>query len=99
MMMTRAKKTGLCTSWAATATISRNDFFCVAERGVAKDVLDHDDRAVDDHAKVESAQREQVRGDVAQIEQNRGEEQREGNRDGDDQRAAHVAEEQETERG
>ncbi len=76
-----------------------NVFFVSAEGGVAKDVLDHHDRAIDDHAEVECAQREQVRGDMAQIEKDRGEEQREGNRDGDDQRAAHVAQEQKQNQG
>ena len=69
--------------------------FCVAEGSVAEDVFDHHHRSVDDHAEVESAEREQVGGDVAQVEQDRGEEQREGNGDGDDQRAAHVAEKEE----
>ena len=70
-------------------------FLGVAEGGVAKDVFDHHHRSVDDHAEVESAQRQQVRGNLAQVEQDGGEEQREGNGDGDDERAAHVAEKEE----
>jgi hypothetical protein len=36
---------------------------------MADDVLDHDDRAVDDHAEVQRAEREQVGGDVARSRQ------------------------------
>src|SRR4029077_12093649 len=81
----------------------RNDFaeglLVIPEGSVAKDVLDHDDRAVDDHAKVECAQREQVCGDVPEIEKDGGEKQRKGDRYGDDQRAAHVAEEEKQNQG
>ena len=62
---------------------------------VADDVFDHDDRAVDDHAEVERAEREQVGGNVAQVEADGGEEQRERHGERDDERAAHVAEEEE----
>ena len=96
MMMMRAKKTGRCTSWAATATISRKVFLCSPKRRVAKNVFDHHDRAVDDHAEVKRAEREQVRGNVTKVEQDGREQQRERNGDGDDQRAADVAQEQET---
>ena len=58
------------------AMISQERSSCWSPKAsVAQDVLDHDDRAVDDHAEIERAQREQVRGNVAQIEQNRGEQQ------------------------
>ncbi len=62
---------------------------------MANDVLDHDDRAVDDHAEVQRAEGEQVGGDVAEVEADGGEHQREGDRDGDDQGAAQVPEEDE----
>src|ERR1019366_5603720 len=39
---------------------------------VAKNVLDHHDSAVDDHAEIESAQRQQVRGNVVQVQQDGG---------------------------
>src|SRR5579864_2516073 len=81
----------------------RNDFteglLVISEGSVAKDVLDHDDRAVNDHPKVECAQREQVCGDMAEIEKDGGEEQRKGDRYGDDQSAAYVAEEEKQNQG
>ncbi len=70
--------------------------FCAAAVGeVADDVFDHDDRAVDDHAEVECAEREQVGGDVRLVEADGGEDQRERNGEGDDDGAAGIAEEQE----
>ena len=81
----------------------RNDFaeglLVISEGSVAKDILDHHDRAVDDHAKVECSERKQVCGDMAEIEKDSGEEQRKGDRYGDDQRAAHVAEEEKQNQG
>ena len=62
---------------------------------VADDVFDHDDGAVDHHAEVERAEREQVGGDVAEIEADGGEEQSERDGEGDDEGAAQVAEEEE----
>src|ERR1035437_6712824 len=62
---------------------------------VAQDVLDHHDGAVDNHAKVERPQRQQVRRDMVQVQQNGSEQEGERNRDGDHERAAHVSEEQE----
>ena len=61
---------------------------------MANDVFDHDHRAIDDHAEVERAEREQVGGDVAQVEADGGEQQREGNGERDDDGAAHIAEEE-----
>jgi len=51
--------------------------------------------AVDDHAEVQGAEREQVCGYVAEVEADRREHQREGDRDGDDQCAAQVPKEDE----
>ena len=62
---------------------------------MANDVLDHDDGAVDDHAEVECAEGEQVRGDVARSRQMAANMQREGNGERNDDGAAHIAEEQE----
>ena len=93
-MMPMAKKTGRCTSCAASR------IFCDRRAGVvllgemADDVLDHDHRAIDHHAEVQSAQRKQVGGNVAEVEADGGEQQREGNGEGDDDGAAHVAEEE-----
>ncbi len=61
---------------------------------MADDVFDHHDGALDDHAEVERAEREEVRRDVAEVETDRGEQEGEGDRDGDDERAAEVAEKQ-----
>ncbi len=59
------------------------------------DIFDHDDGALDDHAEIERAQREQVGRDVPQIEAQAGKQKRERNGERDDQRAAKVAEEDE----
>src|ERR1039458_4183264 len=61
---------------------------------MAYDIFDHHHRAVDDHAEVQSAQREQVGGNVAEVEADGGEQQREGNGKRDDDGAAHIAEEE-----
>ena len=61
---------------------------------MADDVLDHDHRAVDDHAEVQRAEREQIGGNVAQIQADGGEQQSEGNGERDDDSAAHIAEEE-----
>ena len=61
---------------------------------MANDVFHHDDGAVDHHAEVESAEREQVCGNVREIEADCGEEQRKRNGERDDDRAACVAEEE-----
>ena len=45
----------------------------VAETHVADDVLDHDDGAIDHHAEIEGAEREQVGGNSLQVETNRRE--------------------------
>ena len=62
---------------------------------MADDVLDHDDGAVDHHAEIQRAEREQVGGSVAQVQADRGEEQRKRHGERDDERAAHVAKEEE----
>ena len=58
-------------------------------------VFDEHDCAFDEHAEVESADRQQVCRNMAQVEANGGKKQRERNGRGHDQRAANVAEEQE----
>ena len=55
MMMPRAKKTGRCTSCAASRT------FCIGlrlsfSREVADNIFDHHYRAVDNHSEIEGAQ-------------------------------------------
>ncbi len=62
---------------------------------MANDVFHHDDGPVDDHAEIERAEREEIRGDAFQAEAGGGEQEREGNGEGDDDRAARVAEKEE----
>src|SRR5579863_9505913 len=66
---------------------------------MADDVFDHDYRAVHDHAKIERAEREKIRGNLRQIEADGGEQQ--GKRDGerDNEGGAHVAEEKKKDDG
>ena len=61
---------------------------------MAHDVFDHHDGAVDDHAKIQSSERQEVRGNVSQVQTNGGEQQRERNGRGDDEGAANIAEKQ-----
>ena len=61
---------------------------------MADDVLDHHHRAIDHHAEVQRAEREQVGGNVAKVEADGGEQQRKGNGERDDDGAAHIAEEE-----
>ena len=94
-MMPRAKKTGRCTSCAASR------IFCVGvrvsslRREMADDVLDHHHRAVDHHAEIQRAQRKQVGGNVDQVKADGGEQQRKGNGERDNNGAAHIAQEEE----
>ena len=67
--------------------------FLVA-REMADDVLHHHHGAIDHHAEIQRAQREQIGGNVLQVEADGREQQREGNGERDDERAAHVAEEE-----
>ena len=62
---------------------------------MAHDVFDHDHGAVDDHAEVQRAEREQIRGNLFQVETDGGEQQGKRNGGGDDESAADVAEKQE----
>ena len=66
---------------------------------VADDVFDHDHGAVDDHAEVQRAEREQVGGDVAQIEANGREQEGERNGERDDEGAAQIAEKEKQDDG
>jgi hypothetical protein len=96
MIIPRAKKTGRWTSCAASRICCvGSDAFAAPLAEMADDVLDHDDGAVDHHAEVERAQREQVGGDAAQVEADGGEEQGERHGERDNDSAAHVAEEEE----
>ncbi len=61
----------------------------------ADDVLDEDDRAVDDEPEVDGAEAHEVRGDARLDHSREGEEHRERDRRGDDQPRADVAEEEE----
>src|SRR5579862_7900252 len=58
---------------------------------MADDVLDHDDRTVDDHAEVKCAEAQKVRGDVAEVKTDGGEEQSKWDREGNDDGAADIA--------
>ena len=62
---------------------------------VADDVLDHHDGAVDDHAEVQRAEREQVCGDMAKVEADGGKQQRKRNGERDDERAANIPQKEE----
>ena len=86
---------------SAAPTCTRGvEHFASAERPVGaclaptQDRLHHHDRAVDDDAEIDRAEREQVRRDVGQVHQDEGNEHRQRDDDGDDQRAARAAEEQ-----
>ena len=70
------------------------ELLAVACGQLAEDVLDHDDRAVDDHAEIDRADRQQVGRDVRPVQTDEREEQRERNGDGDDQRRADAEEQQ-----
>ena len=64
---------------------------------VAYDVFDHHHRAIDHHAKIQRAERQQVGGNVPQVQTDRRKQQRERNGRRNDQRAPDIAEEQEAE--
>ena len=66
---------------------------------MAHDIFDHDHRAIDHHAEIERAQRQQIGRNIFQAQADRSEEQREGNGQGDDERAAQIAEEQKQNHG
>ena len=70
------------------------ELLAVACSQFAEDVLDHDDRAVDDHAEIDRADRQQVGRDVRPVQADEREEQGERNGDGDDQRRADAEEQQ-----
>ncbi len=59
---------------------------------MANDVFHHDHRAIDHHAEIQRAEREQIGRNVSQVEADRGEQERERNGGRDDQRAADIAE-------
>ena len=61
-------------------------------RELAKNVLDHDHRAIDDDAEVHRAQRKQVGRDADEGQAKEGGEQRERNGNGDDRGGAQIAE-------
>ncbi len=71
----------------------------IAAAQMAHDVFDHDHRAIDHHAEIERAQRQQVGRNMVQVEADRGEQQRERNGERHDERAAKVAEEQKQNHG
>jgi hypothetical protein len=62
---------------------------------VPDDVFHHDDRAVNNHAKIERAEREKIGRNSFKSEARRGEQKRERDRQRDDECAAHIPEEQE----
>ncbi len=66
---------------------------------MADDVFDDDDRAVNDHAEIESAEREKIGGNFVEVEADGGEQQRERNGERDDERAAEIAEEEKEDDG
>ena len=61
---------------------------------VADDVFNHDDRAIDDHAEVERAERKQIGGNAFQVETDGGKQQRKRDGRGDNEGAADVAQKQ-----
>ncbi len=62
---------------------------------MADDVLHHHHRAIHHQAKIQRAERQQIRGNAPQVKKDRCKQQRERNRKGDDQCAAGIAQEQE----
>ncbi len=94
-MMMRAKKTGPLDFVRRRANHLKKCLLATAVLGMAQNIFDHHHRAVDHHAKIQRAQREQVCGNVTEIQQDCGKKQRKRNGDGDNQRAAHIAQEQE----
>ena len=93
-MMPRAKKTGRCTSCAASR------IFCTGVR--VSSAFERwrtmfsimTTRAVDDHAEVQCTERKQIGRNMAQVKADGGEKQRKGDGERDDDGAAHVAQEQ-----
>ena len=61
---------------------------------MAHHILDHHDRAIDDHAEVQRAQGKQIGRNVAEVETDCGKQKRKGNGERDDDRAAHIPQEQ-----
>ena len=66
---------------------------------MADDVFDDDDGAVNDHAEVECAEREEIGGNFVQVEADGGEEKRERDGERDDERAAGISQEEEKDYG
>src|SRR5450631_2587612 len=62
---------------------------------MAKNVFDHHDGAIDEHAEVQRPEREEVGGDVAEVKANGRKEQRERHRQRNDDGATNIAEKQE----
>ena len=94
-MMMRAKKTGLCTSCAASRDDFHERFASVAERLVWRRMFSTITTEPSTTMPKSSAPSDsRFAGNVLQVQQNRGEQEREGNGDGDDERAAHIAQEQ-----
>ena len=66
---------------------------------MANDVLDHDHRAIHDHAEIQRAQGEKIGGNLAQVEPYGSKEQGEWNGERDDQGRPGIAEKQEQDDG
>ena len=61
---------------------------------MAHDVFDHHHRAIHDHAKIQRAERQKVRGNVLQVQANRRKQQRKRNCRRDNERATDIAKKQ-----
>ena len=64
-----------------------------------KDIFHHDYGAIDDHAEVQSAQGEQVRGNLVEIQANRREQKRKWNRQSHNEGGARVTQEKKEDDG
>ena len=70
------------------------ELLAVTRGQLAEDVLDHDDRAVHDHAEINRADRQQVGRDMRPVETDERKEQREWNRDRNDEGGADAEQQQ-----
>ena len=92
-MIAVAKKIGRATWRAASRDVGFGERLVRLRLAAAQDRFRHHDRAVDDDAEVDGAERQQVGRNFGVMHQDEGDHHRERNGDADDQRAARAAEE------
>ncbi len=98
-MISSPNSVGLRTSTAASRMTSQlAPFVGIAVGNVADAVLDHDHRAIDDHAEVDGSQAQQAGRDAEAQHAGEGEQHRQRDGQGHDHRRPQVAQEQEQHR-